>query len=641
MLSSHKSVKWAVTAIAVLAAMMLTSAAAQADIINVPGDAPTIQAGIDMAVNGDEVVVADGVYTGKGNRDLDFNGKLITVRSENGPANCIIDCEGSSSDPHRGFYFHSGETAEARVEGVTITSGSAGIAGGGGMLCAGSSPTVTDCIFSGNMAEALTSFDWGGGGMLCKWGGNPTVTDCIFIGNTVSSEVGLGHGGGMSSVVASPTLTNCTFTGNNADRGGGIYSEDSSAMLTNCTFSQNTAAGDGGGMYNTNSNPTLTNCTFSQNTAYKGGGMRNESSSPAVTNCTFSGNEAVAGGGVYNHLGRPALTDCTFSGNVAENAGGGVYQGTTSVEGSPTFTKCAVVANVAGSIGGGMYTGGFFFPPVLANCVFALNRSAEGGGMYAYWSSTSIGATVTNCLFIQNLATTNGDGLYTNTNSPTVTNCTFWGNVSSGLGGGIYATASYGGSEVFVSNCILWGNSPNSMSSVPLSETTVNYSDVQGGWPGAGSNNIDADPLFVDADGPDNVPGTEDDNLRLSPGSPCIDAADNTAVSPDTADLDNDGDTAEPIPFDLDGNPRFVDDPDTPDTGNPDGINPLVDMGAYEFQLACPWDLDGNGTVGILDLLALLAAWGSDPGGPPDFDGDFTVDILDLLTLLANWGPCP
>ncbi|MCZ6736271.1 MAG: hypothetical protein O7C65_10840 [Planctomycetota bacterium] len=66
---------------------------------------------------------------------------------------------------------------------------------------------------------------------------------------------------------------------------------------------------------------------------------------------------------------------------------------------------------------------------------------------------------------------------------------------------------------------------------------------------------------------------------------------------------------------------------------------------AYLFDAAapgkCPWDLDGNGSVGILDLLALLVAWGSDPGGPPDFDGDGTVGILDLLTLLANWGACP
>ena len=55
---------------------------------------------------------------------------------------------------------------------------------------------------------------------------------------------------------------------------------------------------------------------------------------------------------------------------------------------------------------------------------------------------------------------------------------------------------------------------------------------------------------------------------------------------------------------------------------------------------SCPWDLDASGSVGILDLLALLAAWGTDPAGPPDFDGDGAVGILDLLTLLANWGPC-
>ncbi|MCH8344553.1 MAG: hypothetical protein IH983_11260 [Planctomycetes bacterium] len=64
----------------------------------------------------------------------------------------------------------------------------------------------------------------------------------------------------------------------------------------------------------------------------------------------------------------------------------------------------------------------------------------------------------------------------------------------------------------------------------------------------------------------------------------------------------------------------------------------------YIYDLAaclCPADLDGDGNVGILDLLSLLAAWGTDPGGPPDFDNDGAVGILDLLELLANWGPCP
>ncbi len=76
---------------------------------------------------------------------------------------------------------------------------------------------------------------------------------------------------------------------------------------------------------------------------------------------------------------------------------------------------------------------------------------------------------------------------------------------------------------------------------------------------------------------------------------------------------------------------------------NEDDDNGDASGSAYLFDAAapgeCPWDLDGDVSVGILDLLALLAVWGSDPGGPPDFDGDGNVGILDLLTLLANWGP--
>ena len=55
----------------------------------------------------------------------------------------------------------------------------------------------------------------------------------------------------------------------------------------------------------------------------------------------------------------------------------------------------------------------------------------------------------------------------------------------------------------------------------------------------------------------------------------------------------------------------------------------------------CPWDLDGDGDVGITDFLDLLARWGTDPAGPPDFDGDGTVGINDFLELLGNWGACP
>ncbi len=193
------------------------------------------------------------------------------------------------------------------------------------------------------------------------------------------------------------------------------------------------------------------------------------------------------------------------------------------------------------------------------------------------------------------------------------------------------------GFNVSIRNSVLWGNTHGG----PLppdecgqlcgpSETTIVSSCVED-WSGQyeGEHNISTDPMFVDADGPDDDPGTWDDNnYRLSGSSPCIDAADNALVPADVLDLDGDENIREQLPFDLDGNPRLVDDPDTKDTGF--GDPPIVDMGAYEFQaLPCPWDLDNNGSVGAGDLLLLLANWGN------------PYSAGDVLALLVNWGQCP
>jgi hypothetical protein len=167
-----------------------------------------------------------------------------------------------------------------------------------------------------------------------------------------------------------------------------------------------------------------------------------------------------------------------------------------------------------------------------------------------------------------------------------------------------------------MSNCVLWHNSPDHF--YPGYSAAISYSNIEGGFPGIG--NIDADPLFVDPDNGD---------YHLAPGSPCIDAADNTAVPMD-------------ITTDLDGNPRFVDDPDTPETGNPGAPGPIVDMGAYEFQgTSCPWDLNGDGEVNVLDLIELVMSFGPCENCPADFNDDGIVNVLDLITLIMNFGPCP
>jgi len=202
--------------IVVLALACVVPASVFGAIIRVPDDEPTIQAGINVAEYSDTVLVADGVYKGDSNKNLDFQGKVITVQSENGPEYCIIDCENSG----RGFYFHTNEGAGSVVSGFTITRS---YASGGGIYCdKNSSPTVKNCVFSGNVGTY-------GAGLYCDY--------------------------------ASPTIINCTFSGNTATHsGGGIYCRYSFATITNCTFSGNNASNFGGGIRSLESRPTITNC---------------------------------------------------------------------------------------------------------------------------------------------------------------------------------------------------------------------------------------------------------------------------------------------------------------------------------------------------------------------------------------------
>ncbi len=161
---------------AALFTAVLTTSSAFAATLHVPVPFLTIQAAIDAAVDGDEVVVADGTYTGPGNRDIDFGGKAITVRSENGPGACTIDINANDADPHRAFHFHSGETAESVLEGFTIQNGF--MNRGGAVLCESSSPLLQSCLFQQNSVSGAVAED--GGGAVYTLGSSPTFIDCGF-----------------------------------------------------------------------------------------------------------------------------------------------------------------------------------------------------------------------------------------------------------------------------------------------------------------------------------------------------------------------------------------------------------------------------------------------------------------------------
>jgi hypothetical protein len=248
-----------------------------------------------------------------------------------------------------------------------------------------------------------------------------------------------------------------------------------------------------------------------------------------------------------------------------------------------------------------------------------------------------------NCVFSGNdgaAAVHLGDGWVS------LVNCAFSRNSDHGL----FILAPWIGAHVAVHNSIFWANGNHSENGqIGLEEGSqidldLQYSCVQG-WTGqlGGIGNHGENPLFVDFDGPDYIVGTLDDDLRLSAGSPCIDVGSNWLVLPDYADLDGDGDTDEPTPLDLDGEDRFVDDPNTPDGGG--GVIAIVDMGAYEFGESgpryCMGDLTGDGSSDFHDLAVLLAHYGIAEGAQPcegDIDNDGDIDIADLAWLLGVYG---
>lgn len=407
--------------------------------IRVPADYPTIQAAIDTTSHGDTVLVADGTYTGAGNKNLDFKGKAITLRSDNGPENCIIDSEGDG----RGFYFHSVEGEDSVVSGFTITNGRADR----------------------------------GGGMYCKDSSSPTIKNCIISENSsigIEEDGYFGDGAGILCESSSPSFVDCTLSRNSASyRGSGIYCNDSSPTITNCVISANSAKESGGGIMCVRSScPTITNCTISENSAKfsNGGGIFCGDSSPTITNCTITANSGTHGGGIYCNSSSPTITNCTISANTATTFDGG---GVACVQrSSPTVTNCNISNNSA-DYGGGIHCG-YLCSPIITNCTITGNRAKfrYGGGIVLYGF------------------------LGYDPSSPRIINCTISANSASTEGGAIYCDSSF----PTITNCIFWANSPDELY-IGSGDPTVTYSTIEGSWEGKG--NIDLNPVFVDPENDD------------------------------------------------------------------------------------------------------------------------------------------
>jgi len=258
-----------------------------------PDQYDNIQDGIDDANASDVIVVTIGTHAGDGNRDIDFGGKPLTLRSIDPAdtdvvASTVINCEGSESDPHRGFYFHNVEDANSIVEGLTITNG-AGKYEGGGILCVNSSPTISNCIIFNNFSAGR------GGGIHCRYNSSPTISNCIINNNTATR----GYGGGICCWVdSSPVVINCIINNNSAQgyhHGGGVCCMDGSdAVVIGCVVSGNYAGHRGGGLYAYWCNPVFINCTVVGNIAEEGGGLGSfREANPELINCILRDNRTT------------------------------------------------------------------------------------------------------------------------------------------------------------------------------------------------------------------------------------------------------------------------------------------------------------------------------------------------------------
>lgn len=316
-------------------AICLGSALAAQSTIKVPDDQPTIQAAIQVAVNGDTVLVSPGTYP----EQIDFLGKAIVVKSSGGATKTIIDSQDQSTWPdspsNAVVRFKNGEGAGSVLQGFTVTGLSS--VGGSGftapVFCdAGAQPSIRFCIVSNNKNGHA-------GGV---WG-DPSLSDCLILNNTTRNG---SDGGGVHGA---PTIVRCVISGNQAisGNGGGVFATapcdiKGSAIVHNQAGSNGRR---GGGVFGA---ARISDCLLFENSASyftqasdQGSavdGAISIVSSTVVYNTIIDPTQGQNGGGITN---TPVISNCILWGNNENEIGISAVV--------PTVTFCDVLGGYAGT----------------------------------------------------------------------------------------------------------------------------------------------------------------------------------------------------------------------------------------------------------------------------------------------------
>lgn len=429
----------------------------------------TIQAAVDLAQDGNLVLVAEGVYDsgGKPAPRLELTNRVcvtkpITLRSVGGVPELTVIA--GAADPLTGAHgtnaircLYLGEGAS--ISGFTLTGGhtatnrkeQAESCGGGALLMPGS--YLDNCLVVTNRAS------FNGGGIFCNGGGLVTGTRVI---ENISSRAG-----------------------------GGIYC-DKFGTISNCTVRSNNALGDGLGPNETVAGGGIF-CNGYNSYVY---GME-------IIDSVIADNIGRGtGGGIRTDFGPTTIKSCTITNNETYGPGAGIYAwGRGLIYNSLIADNTSSYNNMGGG-GAYLHAGSRIEHSVIRNNY----NPYSGGGLYLRGTSHA-----DNCLIIGNRVKNNlGGGVRFSENTSTLKNCTITDNSCDNpeSGGGV----SFGGTSSTMQSCVVWGNSDDNIHYTGA--PTVSYSCSWPLWQGEGEANIDTSPRFANpAKG----------NYHLGSGSACID----------------------------------------------------------------------------------------------------------------------